>query len=192
MRRGGSDRAAAIAWAAATIARPDVLFLDTETTGLGHDAEVVEIAVLDSHGTPLLDTLVRPQRPIPREATAIHRISDAMVVNAPTWPDVYTELLGLLRTRPHVVVYNAAFDRRIIQQTNRQHAIAAPTARWHCVMLQYAAFAGQRNPRTGDYRWHSLERATAAVGVPQPSHRARGDADACRALVHAMALHARR
>ena len=37
----------------------DPLILDTETTGLGDDAEVIEVSVIDAHGQVLLDTLVR-------------------------------------------------------------------------------------------------------------------------------------
>ena len=36
----------------------DCLTLDTETTGLGEDAEIVEITVIDCNGTPLMNTLV--------------------------------------------------------------------------------------------------------------------------------------
>lgn len=48
------------------------LFIDTETTGLGDDAEIVEICIIDSHGFILLNTLVKPTKPIPDEAIAIH------------------------------------------------------------------------------------------------------------------------
>ena len=46
--------------------------LDTETTGLYDDAEIVEISIIDENGGVLLDTLVKPLKPIPAEATAIH------------------------------------------------------------------------------------------------------------------------
>ena len=65
------------AWLAA-----NALILDTETTGLGDDAEVVELAVIDCAGAVLLDTLVRPSGPVPAEAAAIHGITDAMAANA--------------------------------------------------------------------------------------------------------------
>lgn len=40
------------------------IFIDTETTGLNKDGtdEVLEIAIVDSDGMTLLDTLVRPVR----------------------------------------------------------------------------------------------------------------------------------
>ncbi|MDI3339402.1 MAG: 3'-5' exonuclease [Sphaerobacter sp.] len=181
------DRVGAVRWAAEMLRRDDVLFLDTETTGLDEQAEIVEIAAVDARGTVLLDTLVRPRRPIPVEARAVHGISDAMVAAAPTWPAVQAELARLLRTHPRVVIYNAAFDRRMLAQTARGYRLPPLEAEWHCAMLRYAAFAEERHPRSGDYRWHRLEHAAAALGVAPPTHRALGDVRTCWAVVAAMA-----
>ena len=41
------------------------VYLDTETTGLGRDDEIVEIALLDHDGTALADLRVKPRKPIP-------------------------------------------------------------------------------------------------------------------------------
>ncbi|XFB06568.1 exonuclease domain-containing protein [Azotobacter salinestris] len=61
----------------------DALFLDTETTGLHASAEIVELSLIDSRGQPLLDTLIRPERPIPPALTRIHGIDNAMVADVP-------------------------------------------------------------------------------------------------------------
>lgn len=66
------------------------VFLDTETTGLqgryaGGKDEIVEVAILDNRGRPLINQLVRPSRQSPwPEAQRIHGISPAVVANAPT------------------------------------------------------------------------------------------------------------
>ena len=59
----------------------DIYFLDTETTGLSvtTGARIVEIAIVDLHGEPLLNTLVNPEEPIPSAAQQVHGISDEMV-----------------------------------------------------------------------------------------------------------------
>lgn len=84
------DRDAAIFWARTLFPprhpRQDWVILDTETTGLDTMAEIVEISIIASDGHVLLDTLIRPSNPIPPAATAIHHISDLMVVAAPTFP----------------------------------------------------------------------------------------------------------
>ncbi len=186
------DRATAASWAAAVVKRADVLYLDTETTGLGDDAEIVDIAVIDSSGHVVLNTLVRPSGRISQGASDVHGIDDRMVANAPAWPGVYPMLAKLLRDRPTVVIYNAAFDTRIINQVNRRHRLPELIADWACAMLQYGAFDGEWNPRYGNYRWHKLGVAARKVGVPMPSaHRALADTEACRGVVHAMAATAR-
>jgi len=50
------------------------LFLDTETTGLSPASgdAVVEIAIVDSGGRAVLNTLVDPGRNIPWQATNVH------------------------------------------------------------------------------------------------------------------------
>lgn len=84
----------------------DPLILDTETTGLGDDAEVIEVSVIDARGEVLLDTLVRPSGQIPAEASAIHGITDADVATAPTWAEVHERLVELVAGRM-VIAYGA-------------------------------------------------------------------------------------
>src|SRR5205814_1881064 len=92
-------RRAAGAWAAAIAAHPTAVFLDSETTGLDHQAEIIEIAIVDARGAVLLDTFVRPDSRIPPEVTRIHGIVDAMVAGAPRWPALYPQLFALLAER---------------------------------------------------------------------------------------------
>ncbi|MGA7671564.1 MAG: 3'-5' exonuclease [Nitrolancea sp.] len=188
MARQETGRSDAVSWALGICERTDVLYLDTETTGLGDGDEVLEIAVLDNTGRVLLDTLVKPGCVIPRESIAIHGIDEAKVRYAPSWLEVYPLLTELLLSFRHVVVYNADFDRRLIGQSCSANALTPPQARWHCAMKRYAAFAGERNPRYGGYRWVNLGQAVSRLKINvTPDHRAVSDAQACRAVVHAMA-----
>ena len=59
---------------------------------------------------------------------------------------------------------------------------------WHCAMLHYARFAGERSERHRKrFRLHKLGDALGTFGLPAGSHRALSDAVACRNLVLAMA-----
>lgn len=185
------SRAAAIAWAAGVVARPDVVYLDTETTGIDGRAEIVEIAVVDGAGNTLLDTLVRPDGIIPYEVIRIHGIDDGMVADAPRWLEVYPALLDLLRERT-VIVYNAEFDFRLVNQMNRRSGFPRRADQWHCAMRQYAGFATDWHTRYGNYRWHKLGVALSRFGHPENGHRARADALACRLVVFGMASEGRR
>lgn len=184
--RRRAARTAASDWAAALLRRTDVVFLDTETTGLDGAAEIIEIAVVDVAGRTLLNSLVRPDRAIPADAARIHGIGDAMVARAPRWPEVHQLLLPLLAGRI-VVVYNADFDRRLVGQMNSRFALSMPDGDWQCAMLQYAQYAAQWHERFGNFRWHKLDVAAARFGMAAGGHRALADALACRAVVVGMA-----
>ncbi|NED06001.1 3'-5' exonuclease, partial [Streptomyces sp. SID6648] len=96
-------------WAAAALADPDVLVLDTETTGLGDDARIVELAVLNSRGEVLLDTLLDPGVPVPEDAADIHGITTEALAGAPTFSDVLVQLTGLLDGK-RCLIYNQWYD----------------------------------------------------------------------------------
>lgn len=183
MSVGIDPRRAAINWARDAFDDPSVLYLDTETTGFG-DADVVDIAVVDNLGRALLNTLVRPTRRIPADASRVHGIYDADVAAAPEWPEVAAAFARLVADR-RVVVYNATFDANIITGCCLRHRLALPAVRWECAMRQYAAYRGTPG-RHGGSRWHRLERAVAEFGAPAGGHRALGDAIACRDVVHGM------
>ena len=50
----------------------DVVIVDTETTGFGRDAEVIQIAALNTQGHPLLAELILPEGTIPYGSTKVH------------------------------------------------------------------------------------------------------------------------
>jgi DNA polymerase-3 subunit epsilon len=179
-------RADAARWAAGIVTRPNVVYLDTETTGIDGNSEIVEIAVIDANGQPLLDTLVRPDSIIPLEVIRIHGINDDMVASAPRWTDVYPEMLRLIDGCA-VVVYNAEFDLRLVNQMNRRAGFLALPPSWQCAMKRYAAYSTVWNEKYGNYRFHKLDVALAAFGYRPADHRARADALACRLVVHGMA-----
>lgn len=184
--REGAGWEAAVEWAREIVGDPRTVYLDTETTGLDGGAEIVEVAVVAGDGRVLVDTLVRPVRPIPLDAARIHGIRDADVVSAPDWCVVHTFLARVLADR-RVIVYNADFDRRMVGQCCRLHGLTEPDCAWECAMRTYAAFRGEARGRRGGFRWHRLEDAARTFGIESGWHRALGDAIACRAVVAGMA-----
>jgi DNA polymerase-3 subunit epsilon len=160
------------------------LFLDTETTGTDSKSEIVEISIIDHNGQALINTLVNPLLPIPQDSTRIHGITNAMVENAPRWPDVWPKVRAALAGK-HVGVYNAEFDIRMIKQTHTRHFIPWSLTDIHffCIMKIYAQFVGEWNSRTRSYRWHSLDSAGKRCGIAIPnSHRALDDTKLAKAV----------
>ncbi len=85
--------------------RPLYLHLSVSKQGL--QGEVVEIAILETDGSPLLDELVCPRGAIRPDMSAIHGITNDLVRTAPPWAEVYPRVcLALLDRR--VIVYDAA------------------------------------------------------------------------------------
>ncbi|MGJ5867287.1 3'-5' exonuclease [Serratia sp. B501] len=171
--------------------RENCLILDTETTGLGEDAEIVEVTIIDTDGQVLLNTLVKPRSVIPASATAIHGITNEMVATAPSWPHVCRSLYDIISGRK-VVIYNSDFDTRILDQTNDDWGITIhfkierPT--FECAMLAYAEFYGQNSER-GGYKWQKLTAAAEQqdVIIEGTPHRALSDCLTTLGVIKAMA-----
>jgi len=165
------------------------LILDTETTGLD-DGEIVQIAILDSKGQTLLDSLVKPYRGIPLDAQRIHGISLAMTADAPRWNELMPHIHSLIQGR-EVVVYNAVYDRKMFHQSGEKAGIAKiewkVVATWWCAMEAYARFWGEWNAFRGSYRWQSLTNAARQQGIPVlDAHSALGDCRLTLAVIRAM------
>jgi DNA polymerase-3 subunit epsilon len=172
----------AIEWARSVVNDPGAVILDTETTGLDSDDVIIEIAVIDTAGNTLLDTLVRPLKAIPEQATAIHGINSEMCQDAPEWLEVDRQLRWILRNEPRVIIYNAGFDDQMLYQT--YHATGLDTEwaeqarkRTECAMVQYAAFYGEWSEFHGSFRWQRL----------RGGHRALGDCRSTLDLIRHMA-----
>ena len=166
--------------------------LDTETTGLGELARIVEISCIDRTGNILVDSLVNPGGPIPAEATAIHGISDADVAGAPTFPALWPRVLEAVRGAEVIPVYNAAYDQRLIRQSLAGHEAAlvqAARLACCCIMDIYAQFFGAYSYDHGSYTWQKLTEAVVQCGleVEGTAHRALADVRAARAVLNHMA-----
>lgn len=185
-QRWHEARAKSIAWAAEVAADPRTIYLDTETTGFGPRAEIVDIAVVGAGGDLLFESLVLPERRIPREVTAIHGITDADVRGAPRWNEIHADVLRVMNGR-RVVVYNVTFDRQMVAQACDFYALNEPAADWDCAMKKYAGYHGNWDAKKRWFSFVKLEKAVLTFGAEPGGHRAAADAFACRAVVLGMA-----
>lgn len=165
------------------------VFLDTETTGLDSRDQICEIALVAADGAVLVDTLVRPSIPIPHSATAIHGISDADVVAAPGFEEIWPAVRRKLDDR-HLIIYNAEYDTRMMFQTTPPASRAAwslPARSVACAMKLYAQYHGAWNSARRSYAWQSLGNAIIQCAISLPAdvrlHRARADAETTRLLL---------
>ncbi len=89
-----------------------LIAIDLETTGLSPLVDrIIEIAAykVTKEGESVFSTLINPEIPIPPHTTAIHNITDEMVLNSPVLIQVLSELKDFLGELP-IVAHNAKFD----------------------------------------------------------------------------------
>jgi len=155
--------------------------VDVETTGASaaRGDRVTEIAVYTlSNGVvePVLDTLIDPERPIPRYITELTRITDDMVRGQPTFADVADQVADALAGRvfaAHNVRFDWAFLARELQRT-RHVDIDGP--RVCTVHLTRRLVPGLRS--------RGLDSVAQYFGVEIPDrHRAAGDAKATAVIL---------
>ena len=123
----------------ALLGRRDVLVLDTETTGVGPAAEVIEVIAIDTTGALRLSALALPVGPISRGSWELHGLSEAALhaMGARPWAEVHPELLSTRRNAAAVLAWRADFDARVLAQTAAlRHRVPPPVA-WADVRPAY-------------------------------------------------------
>lgn len=155
-----------------------VIVFDTETTGREYDARIVEIAaarvrLADGLVESMWSQLVNPGVAIPREATAVHHITDAMVRAMPSAAEVLPVFLRACVNRGlPLVAHNAVFDlARVRFDAQRCDVVLPGTVPVHCSLE-----ASRKLHKTVG---HSLGVVADRYGVKaaegQHAHRAEGD-----------------
>lgn len=171
--------------------RSDVLILDTETTGAGKWAEVVDVAVIDTTGAVLYESAVLPASNVPRDAEADPEASELLLLRAKgarPWPECYESIIKLLARADTVCAYNAAHDERVLNQTSIRYGfVFPPIVRWRCLMMDYAAHR-QIAQGSGGWQRHKLEEAAAHEGVlwGEQAHEALPDCQLTLSLMRAV------
>jgi len=157
--------------------------IDTETTG--RDPEVdraVEIACVIYRGAELVSRhswLVNPGRPIPKEASDVHKIDDEAVKDAPPFAAIVEELLTTLAGAVPLA-YNADFDRKVLaaelSRTTLSPETLPPALRRNIEWIDPLTWARelQRAEKS-----RALSEVAQRLGIPlENAHRATDDAEA--------------
>jgi DNA polymerase-3 subunit epsilon len=159
---------------------------DCETTGTtpGED-EIVSLALvrLDADGveTARFATLVRPSRPIPAVATAVHGIGDTDVIDAPRFAEITPRLLGLLEEAVFVA-HNARFDLAMRQDAFARAGVDCRPAGVACTLDAFRLL----EPLAHDHRLESIcERRGIVL---EDAHEALADVLATAALLRVLLL----
>jgi transposase-like protein len=155
----------------------ETVYLDTETTGVTLKDQIIEIAVVDDGGKPLINSLVRTTRPVHKNAKKLHGLTRRKVANAPLLDELEDLIIEVIRGK-HVITYNLEFDLRFLTRRIR-NAIELAS----CCMRAYAEYRSELT-EYDTYRWFSLNEASVHLEYDWEGncHRALPDALACRAI----------
>ncbi|MDN5786559.1 exonuclease domain-containing protein [Pseudorhodobacter sp.] len=170
----GKARNAAVA--EADLAGLTYVVFDTETTGLlpAQDDEVVQIAAVRIVNGKrvegeVFDTLVNPGRSIPASSTAVHGITEAMVVGAPDIAEV-GRAFHKFAEGAVLIAHNAPFDMEFLRRKEAVIGARFDNPILDTVLLSAVVF--------GQHEVHSLDALTHRLGITIPEearHTAIGD-----------------
>jgi DNA polymerase-3 subunit epsilon len=160
-----------------------IALVDVETTGRDASVDrVVEVGIAIARGGEIVERknwLVNPGRPIPKEASDIHKITDEHVANAPSFSVVAGEIAAALMDCVPAA-YNAVFDRAFLtNEIARVGSLAErlpPALRRDVEWLDPLVWARELQQ---EERSRALGDVAARLGVAlENAHRASDDAEA--------------
>lgn len=150
--------------------------IDFETADRDADSACAVALVRVERGV-IIDRDVRLIRP-PRRTfvwTHIHGLSWADVADAPSFGEVWAELVPLLEGADFLAAHNAPFDRRVLRACCAAVGVQPPSLPWLCTV--------QLARRTWHQRQASLPVVCERLGIPLEHHDPSSDAEACARIV---------
>jgi DNA polymerase III epsilon subunit family exonuclease len=153
----------------------DFVVVDVETTGLRPlQQRIIEIAAIryrDGRETGRVETLIDPQKRIPKYITELTGITDADVAEAPRFAAVADELIELVASVP-VVGHNVDFDLGFLNaELKRVDRPALINERFDTLGMATRLVAGLRKPKLA-----SVAQALGLMSDGRKLHRAGADA----------------
>ena len=146
----------------------NTVYLDTETTGLSAEDEIVELTIIDDNCKPLINTLIKPKYHTSwPDAQRVHGIAPIDLRHAPTQSQISDDIRKVVKGK-RVVIYNAPFDSKFLPELE-------DAAEVKCAMREFAEW--------NKSKWINLGNATKIVGYEwEGAHRALADTKALRAV----------
>lgn len=147
------------------------IYYDTETTGIKSDTDrIIEIAAYDPERDLSFEQLINPECPIPPEASAVHKITDDMVANKPTFREIIPEFKKFCDGDVILVAHNNdGFDIHFLRKEFERAEQELPNWKF----LDTLKWARRYRP---DLPRHSLQFLREIYGIAENNaHRALDD-----------------
>ncbi len=132
---------------------------------------IIELAAYDPIGKRSFSSLINPKKPIPKEATAVHNITDEMVATAPDFAAVGADFIAFCGEDAVLIAHNNdAFDKRFLDAEFARANLTMPTTWKYVDSLKWARKFRSDLPR------HALQVLREAYRIPaNNAHRALDD-----------------
>ncbi len=153
--------------------------IDVETAN-GSPGSICQVGIVRASGGAIRGgyvTLVNPWENFSPLNRRIHGIGPDSVQEAPAFPEIYEEIVDLLRDQ--VVVSHTFFDRTALERATRKYGLPPLRAYW----LDSAAIARRAWPHRYRQRGYRLARIAADLGIQFQHHDALEDARAAAGIV---------
>lgn len=173
-----------------------IAFLDVETTGRDPVNErIVELGIVIGKRGEVVERhswLIHPGRPIPKEMSAIHGITDEDVADKPSFAEIAPELLERL-ANAIPAAYNATFDRAFLlaelERAGVRPTSPPPAVRREVDWVDPLTFARELYK---DEDSRALGDMATRLGIDLvKAHRATDDAEAALRVLYALAKNPR-
>lgn len=155
----------------AKLLTPDSLILDTETTGTGSDARMIELSIVSTEGELLYNQLFATGEPLPEVIPGITGITDEMLSDQPHFEAEAERIAEIIRSKK-LIGWNVSFDKRIVENefaSAGKLALLSP-AGWEDAMELYSLSQGKAK------KWCKLIKAKEEMEIGESQeHRATAD-----------------
>ena len=100
------------------------VILDTETTGLFKQDEIIQLSVVQLNGQVLYNQYFKPTVRSHPKAYQTHKISQQFLADKPTWAMCWPEIESLLKDKV-ILIHNSSFDKKMMNQTCQRYGITS-------------------------------------------------------------------
>jgi DNA polymerase-3 subunit epsilon len=158
------------------------IYFDTETTGVKADKDrIIELAAFDPLDKRTFCELINPLMPIPKEASAVHNITDDMVKNAPSFEEIGKKFIDFCGPDAVLIAHNGdSFDKPFLDAEAKRAGLTLPEWKY----LDTLKWARKYRP---DLPRHALQVLREHYGIPaNQAHRALDDVFVLHAIFSQM------
>ena len=160
----------------------DVIVLDTETTGLTEEDELLQVSIISDSGETLYNSYLRPLHHFEwKEAQAVNHISPEMVIEAPTIFEEMPKINAILRNAKQVIGYNTYFDLNFLYVSGGIHI---PPDNVVDVMELFAPIYGEWIEEFDSYKWQKLTTCAEYYNYYWGNDTAHDSLADCQATLH--------